>query len=166
MKAKTPRLSHGRLLELLSYDRETGDFTWRIDRNQIAKAGSVAGKTHHSGYIYIGIDGERILAHRLAWFFIHGEWPAGQVDHRDGIRANNAIKNLRDVTQSVNSQNQRCAKSDNSTGLLGVSSNKGKFVAQINIGGRNKHLGYFGDKRKAHEVYLAAKRAHHEGCSI
>lgn len=168
MKAKTPALSHARLKELLSYDPSTGDFVWLVDRNQNVRAGSVAGKTHHSGYRYISVDSERILAHRLAWFFVHGEWASDQIDHIDGAKDNNAIANLREVSQSVNAQNKKRARADNSTGMLGVSyrSDEGRYIAQINIAGKNKHLGRFANSQDAHEAYLAAKRQHHEGCTL
>lgn len=167
-KAKIPSVSRERVLELLSYDSETGKFAWRLDRNQNVRAGDVAGRTHRTGYVYIRVDGQLVLAHRLAWLVAHGSWADLQIDHVDGNRANNAIRNLRVVTQSVNSQNQRRARSDNSTGLLGVTyhRSKSKYAAQINIGGRNRHLGYFADKHEAHAAYLDAKRTHHEGCVL
>lgn len=43
---------------------------------------------------------------------------------------------------------------------------KGKFMAQIKAPGRRKFIGYFADKYAAHAAYLAAKREHHEGCTV
>lgn len=166
MKAKIPSVKHERLLEVLSYDCDTGEFRWLANKNQKVLAGQLAGTKHHSGYLYIRVDGEKILAHRLAWFYLNEEWAAGQIDHIDGNKLNNSAENLRETSQSVNSQNQKRARKDNSTGMLGVSSSKGKFAAQINIGGKNRHIGYFGTKEQAHEAYLKNKRIYHAGCTI
>lgn len=46
------------------------------------------------------------MAHRLAWLYVHGEWPQREIDHKDNVRHHNWIGNLRDVSHSVNMQNQ------------------------------------------------------------
>lgn len=104
--SKQQALKHGRLLELLSYDLQTGVFTARVGRSWRVRTGSVVGGTsHQSGYRLIRIDYESYLAHRLAWFYVHGEWPSGEVDHIDGDTDNNAIRNLRVVTHQQNRWN-------------------------------------------------------------
>src|SRR4051812_40825019 len=99
-----------RLKQVLVYSPESGLFTRR---------GRVAGTTYR-GRINIFIDYRGYLAHRLAWLYVHGRWPIGDIDHIDGNASNNAISNLREVSRSVNMQNQRRARSDSRTGLLGV----------------------------------------------
>lgn len=44
----------------------------------------------------------------------------------------------------------------NATGFKGVSRKSGKFVAQLNIGGKRKHLGLFETAELASQAYLAA----------
>ncbi|WP_230878255.1 HNH endonuclease signature motif containing protein [Burkholderia sp. 9779_493] len=117
----------------------------------------------------ITIDGIRMYAHRLAWFYVYGEWPSGDIDHIDGVRTNNAINNLRDVPRGVNMQNQRRARSNNRTsGLLGVTwhARRYRWCAQIQVDGKRKGIGYFDDAETAHQAYLDAKRKLHAGCSI
>ena len=156
-----------RLRELLHYCPETGIFTWLISTNRRIKIGSVAGTLNSRGYICININGKIYKSHRLAWLYVHGNWPANNIDHIDGSRSNNAISNLRDVNQSINQQNRRIAKINNkSTGLLGVTKRNNQFLAQIMINGKSKYLGLFDDANVAHEAYLAAKRIHHKGCTI
>lgn len=89
---KKPALTSERLREVLSYDEATGIFVWRESRGK-AKAGSRAGKMRDTGRC-IGIDGEYYQAARLAWFWIHGEWPERLLRFRDDNRDNVAISNL------------------------------------------------------------------------
>lgn len=163
-----PELTAARLRELLHYDPETGIFTWLVHR-QRHRAGNVAGSPHSAGYVEIGVDGESYLAHRLAWLYVHGAWPAGDVDHRNGVRRDNRIVNLRDVSKVVNLQNRQGAASNNRARLLGVSRSAAKrpsWFARILVDGRQKHLGSFGTPEAAHAAYLAAKRQLHEGCTL
>ena len=157
-----------RVRELLDYDEITGVFAWRVARPGTARVGVVAGASDGDGYWRIKVDGRRYRAHRLAWLWAHGTWPMGQIDHLDGNRLNNALANLRDVSHSVNAQNQREASRNNSSGLLGVSwaKNNGKWRAQIKAAGRVRVLGYFAVKEEAHARYVEAKREFHEGNTL
>lgn len=160
-------LTHMRLKELLDYDPETGMFTWKIsNRNSPIKIGSEAGTLDSGGYCQIKIDGTHYKAHRLAWLYVHNNWPKYQIDHINGIRADNRLANLRAATSSENSQNQRCANKDSKTGLLGIYPHGKKYVAQIRLNGKTHRLGIFQTPEEAHEVYLKAKRELHSHCTI
>jgi hypothetical protein len=166
--SKTWGLTADRLKEVVSYDPETGIFTWREGTPiNLALRGAVAGgpQTTH-GYWRIGVDGRRYPAHRLAWLYVTGNWPQYGIDHIDGNRLNNKFSNLRDATAKTNNQNQRKPRSDNTTGFLGVSAYKDKFFAYIKIGRKVKNLGVFRTAEEAHTAYVAAKREHHAGCTI
>ena len=106
----------------ISYNPKTGEFKWIKSRGTI-KAGSVTGATSPEGYIIIGFNGARLRAHRLAWFYTYGVFPSGVIDHIDNNKANNRIRNLRDVSHAENSQNRA-----NSAHWLGgyVSASKNK----------------------------------------
>lgn len=162
-------LTADRLRELLHYDPETGVFTWLVHR-QRHRAGDVAGSKHSMGYIEMGVCGASYLAHRLAWLYMTGSWPAGDVDHKNGQRSDNRFDNLRDVTKSVNLQNRQGATANNKSGLLGVSKSIakcGRWFARIQDStGKQKGLGSFGTPEEAHAAYLDAKRSMHEGCTI
>lgn len=155
-----------RLRELLDYDAETGVFTWRESRGG-SQSGGAAGFMNPKGYVRICISGKRYAAHRLAWLYVNGEWPSGEVDHLNGVRNDNRIANLRDATTSINQQNQRQARTNNrSSGLLGVTRKRSKWQAQIETNGRNVFLGCYSTKEDAHLAYLKAKRERHDGCTI
>lgn len=155
-----------RIKELLHYDEHTGAITRIVSVAGNAKAGRTAGYKASDGYIRIMVDGKNYMAHRLAWLYVNGSWPEEMIDHIDGVRSNNAISNLRNVDNSMNMQNLKAARKDNSTGVLGVEFLQNKYRAAIKIGGKKKHLGYFSTKELALGAYLSAKRKHHAGCTI
>lgn len=164
--AKT-NLSAERLRELLHYDPETGVFTWRVNRWRL-RAGDQAGFVTVRGRVLIRVDQYAHKAHRLAWFYVHGEWPEKGIDHIDGNPANNRIANLRLTNQSENLQNQRRPHKGNASGYLGVSwvKDRGKWEAKIKHDGRTVHLGRFAAPEDAYAAYLTAKRKYHKFCAI
>lgn len=153
-------LTADRLHEVLDYDQNTGVFVWKRKTGSRAVPGQVAGCDHSLGYRFVCVDGKRYKEHRLAWFYVHGQWPVGEVDHIDGSRNNNAIENLRDVSKSVNQQNLREAKSHSKSGLLGVTKRRsGGWCARITIG-------TYDTPEEAHAAYVEAKQRLHPGCTI
>jgi hypothetical protein len=160
-------LTFERLREVVSYDPETGLFTWIRASNRRVRVGSTAGSLSE-GYVEIGIDGHSYKAHRLAWLYVYGSWPVRDIDHLDGNRANNALANLRDVSRRTNIQNQRKAKPNNASGFLGVAPTVSgrRWTAQVHVGGKKHHLGCFDSPQEAHEAYVAGKRRLHEGCTL
>ena len=151
-------LTVDRLRDLVDYDPETGEFT----RGGKPMSTWLAGRY---GRIQIDIDGQLRYVARVAYAHHHGEWPSGQVDHINGDHADNRIANLRDLTNAQNAQNRRRARSDNSTGMLGVSFDSRKvdrpYRARIMVDGAMKSLGYHDTAEEAHDAYLAAKRELH-----
>lgn len=162
-------LTIDRLKESLNYCPDTGIFTRlaTVGRCDRWKAGSEVGHLTKHGYIQIWLDGKSYLAHRLAWFYVTGEWPKELLDHADGDRSNNRICNLRECDDALNMQNIRRAHSDNSTGLLGVKRlGSGRFWARIFVDKKEVSLGVFDTPEDAHEAYLTAKRENHQFCTI
>lgn len=160
--------SRARLRELLRYSKTTGDFHWRTPRSG-CRVGAAAGTTSKStGYRLIRIDGVQLRAHRLAWLYVKGKWPEGDIDHWNTIRDDNRFDNLRDVAPLLNQQNRRQALRRNRTGLLGVSRIKdtGRFKANIHHNGKDIYLGCFDEPEAAHASYVAAKRQLHAGCTL
>jgi hypothetical protein len=93
-----------KIQELLNYDPDTGEFTWKKSRGPMP-AGSTAGQ-RWVDYIRIGIDGQSYQAHRIAWLVLTGEDPGEMiVDHIDLDKQNNRADNLRLSTISQNGGN-------------------------------------------------------------
>jgi len=149
----------------LAYDPDSGLFIRKAPLKG-QKVGAVSGVLNKLGYIQVGVDRKIYFGHRLAWFYVHGRWPEGQIDHINGIRSDNRICNLRDADWSINNQNQIKPHKDNACGLLGVCRAKKRWRAAIKSNGKIKHLGTFDTPELAHEAYLAAKRQVHPGCTI
>ena len=148
-----------RLRAALSYDPDSGEFRCLTNRGTRAKIGCVAGYINGRGYRQIAIEGRMYLAHRLAWFWMTGEWPSTYIDHVDGDPANNRWANLREATNSQNLANSRRSRV-NKSGFKGVSlSRDGKWKVQIWADKTQHYLGLFDTKEEAHAAYSeAAKR--------
>lgn len=165
MTKRMNSLTRERLVELLEYKPETGEFVRRLSRGG-QKAGAIAGTLDSHGYVQIKIDKRLYLAHRLAWLYVNNEWPFDVVDHINGIPVDNRIKNLRAVSKQVNCQNRRRASADSRTGYLGVTQTKYGFVAAVWKDGKSISLGTHATPQIAHEIYRKAKRELHEGCTL
>jgi hypothetical protein len=163
-KASGAELTAARVREVLEYSPETGTFKWcqemcagRGSGRALVKAGDIAGGMRSNGYLAIAIDGRRYAAHRLAWLYVHGRWPAATIDHANGDPLDNRIVNLREATQQQNNCNSRKAK-HNSSGFKGVSFEKRRrvFEAYISVNNRKVTLGRFPTAEEAHRAYCAA----------
>ncbi len=139
------------LKSILRYEPITGDFFWLVDHKNSMRAGDSAGTLDKStGYLRIGIDGVQYRANRLAWLYMKGVWPLGHIDHEDRIRTNNIWTNLREVSPSGNSRNQKL-RSTNTSRVMGVQYYNPKhktskpWLAHICVAGKYKHIGYFAD---------------------
>jgi len=139
--------------ERLNYDRQTGIFTWRTNGGSRAREGSLAGSVNSSGYRVIRIGGCDFYAHRIAWFFEFGVM-VDLIDHIDGNPSNNAISNLREATKSKNGAN-RGKQANNTSGFKGVTKHYRKWVAQIQVNGRNLYIGLFETPEEASAAYTA-----------
>ena len=102
-----------RLREVLSYDPDTGLFTWKKRTGSRAVVGAIAGTANNGGYIQVSIDGVLYYAHRLAWLYMTGEWPEAEVDHARMRPGDNRWDQIREASRSQNEQNKR-RRSDNS----------------------------------------------------
>lgn len=150
------------LRKLLSYDADTGILTWLArpvemfkdggngaEHNAARWNGMYAGKPalqspHKDGYCHGHIFGKLFLAHRVIWAIVHGEWPTNHIDHISGVRNDNRIENMRDVTRQENGRNV-AKPTCNTSGVIGVYWHKatGKWTAAICVNRKLKHIGLF-----------------------
>lgn len=133
----------------LEYNAETGVFVWKARGNPNwdgRYAGTVAGRCNSDDYVNICLDKRMYKAHRIAWLFVHGYWPSKQIDHINGVRSDNRIANLREVSNAENARNQR-RRSDNKSGVTGVVwvPRLRKWAAQIATSRSCTNLGFYAD---------------------
>lgn len=141
------------LLQLLSYEPETGELFWKpratgtFPSERSAKRWNTiyAGQeaftgVHVTGYREGRIHSERYKAHRVIWKMVFGEDPS-EIDHVNGDRADNRLANLREVDRTGNARN-RAIHTSNTSGVIGVMWHKatGKWLAKIGVGYSSRHL--------------------------
>jgi len=151
-------LTQAKLKTLLHYNPQTGVWTRLRCSARSDLVGKPAGGICGDGYFYIRVDGGRYKAHRLAFLYMTGEWPAGEVDHRNLSRIDCKWKNLRPATRRMNMANT-CVRSDNVAGIKGVTAFKGRFQARIVLAdGTREFIGSFENADSAGHAYQARAR--------
>ena len=152
-------VTQAELKELLNYDPDTGVFKWRVSPRMGISVGTNAGCLSSWGYLIIRIKGKPYRAHRLAWLYVYGEWPEGELDHINHDRIHNRIENLRIVSRFENSRNQKM-RTNNTSGVTGVYWNKvyQKWYAYIQLRGKLKYLGRSTDKQVTIEARKTAEK--------
>ena len=103
----------------------------------------------------------------MIWAHFYGEWPTDEIDHINGNRNDNRIKNLRQVSRQENSRNM-AAPSSNTSGVVGVCfcNTRMMWMSYINLMGKMRHLGFFNSfndavaKRKAAERQFGFHKNH------
>lgn len=95
------------------------------------RGGLEAGSLAKNGYVSININGTMYLAHRLAWFHYYGEWPADQLDHKNRVRSDNRIGNLRPANNRSNHENRTNNKSGHAGVIWDKARQKWKAYARV-----------------------------------
>lgn len=156
----------------LDYNPVTGELFWKeklgTDRWTRAWNTMWVGKAALTaddgrGYCYGHVDGEKITAHKAAWAIYYGSFPTKGLDHEDGNRKHNAIKNLSDVGHKGNNKNKAAQKNKSGlpAGVVHVKSRKIlPYSARISIKGKQTNIGNFANPADAHQAYLNAALQH------
>jgi len=154
---KESGLTVERIRNVLDYNPETGALKWRIALSRRTSVGSEAGVKGTNGRRYVQVLGEKLLAHRLIWFYVHGVWPTANISPKNGDYDDLRLENLREQSLSETSFKGFRATS-NKSGIKGVSwsSNKNRWLAVITRDYRRYHIGYFITKEEAAAAYEAA----------
>ena len=117
------------LLSTYRYDEETGKVInrkWNREYSGVIK---------NNGYIYVKVffQGDRfeIRKHRLVFFLVNSRFPK-EIDHINGVKTDNRIENLREVSHSENEVNKlRRWKKNPDSGLPGIVKEKRAFTTKF-----------------------------------
>jgi hypothetical protein len=148
------------LRAVLSYHPAGGVFTWLVKPSRRVRAGAVAGCIYR-GYRRIKVGSRLYPAHRLAWLWMTGAWPAAEIDHINMDRDDNRWCNLREASHSQNQANS-CLPTNSRSGFKGVSwhNRDHKWASRIQVNGKRKNLGYFDTPERAFIEYMMAAWRH------
>jgi hypothetical protein len=153
-------ISHEEVQFWFDYQPDTGWLIWRTSPKHDVKVGDRAGCDRGDGRWVVKVRQKMYLTSRLAWFWMTGEWPSGEVDHKDRNRSNDVWTNLRDVPKSVNNQN-KAVQHRNTSGVVGVDWNKqkGKWRARLSLKRKIVYLGWFDTFEEAVQARKAGEKA-------
>lgn len=158
-------LTVARLKELFHYHPRKGQFVRakRVGNSSRQQVGFAPTGTGAQGYPMVTIDGRKYSCHRLAWLYVHGTWPVGEIDHINGDRTDYRIANIRDVSHAENIQNVRKARTDSKSGLLGASwcEQTKSWVMAITTNGVRRRVTGFLTAEAAHQAYRTEKKKLH-----
>jgi HNH endonuclease len=151
-KKTSTSLTSEELKKWVLYDPKTGRFT-RLKDTARCREGSLTGGLSSDGHWRTRINWIRYLEHRLAWLYVHGEWPKTDLDHINRNKLDNRIENLREATKTQNGANMKISK-HNTSGHKGVYRCRSKtspWCARIS----HDYIGVFKTKEEAAVAYLA-----------
>lgn len=167
-------MSYELLKKCYDYDPKTGLLIWRWREDRLIqwncqRAWKRAGSLNRDGYRYVFFEGRNYKEHRLIWWWMTGDLPVHDIDHKNRIKDDNKWENLRLATSEgltddeANGQN-RLKNTNNKTGYTGVVFHKRdkRYQAQIKIKGKTEFLGNYDTAKDAHQAYIEAKRKYHE----
>jgi hypothetical protein len=148
--------------KLFYYDAENGMLLWRNGNGRNVKAWQQAKSVNGQGYYIVKINRSNYRVHRLIWLYVYGHFPAEDIDHKNRIRNDNRLCNLRAVNRTDNCQNISLPK-HNKSGHIGVSWDKSqkKWSVFVKVNKKNKWLGYYKNLDDAVQVRKAGEKQYY-----
>lgn len=144
--------------ELLDYNPDTGVVTWKVKHSAMGKIGKIIGENKTGNYRVVCLYGKQYKLHRIIWLIVYGKWPTQFIDHINGIKGDNRLINLREVTRTENQLNRPYHRKG---GLPFTSYHKKykKWAAVLPSVISKKHkisryLGYFDTQEEAYDTVI------------
>jgi hypothetical protein len=150
-------VSYVRVRELFDY--KDGRLYNKIYRGSVAEKNKPVGNFRADGYLQLCIDYKMYRVNKIVWLWHYGYLPENVIDHINGIKDDNRIENLREVSKQCNAVNFD-KPINNTSGIRGVSFSPrdGVWFAQIKINQKRYFLGQSKCKLEAACLRLAAEQ--------
>lgn len=166
-------LTKQRLDAILAIDPQTGAMRWKVQRKRTVRIdspnGCPVGCRQASGRLVVTVDGRTYPAARLVWLHVHGEFPPGNLRHKNTDPSDIRIENLELVKTAPKTTPPPPKAARNQTPKLwdegantyrvrGVSYEpaKSSWVARVTLKGKRTFLGRFQTKDEAEAAVLRA----------
>lgn len=157
------------LKEYFDYNPSIGKLINKKKRPR-CEVGTISVYTHkHDGYARISFKGKTYSEHILIWIWMFNEVP-DNIDHINGIRDDNRLCNLRNVSHKINMQNQRLGTRHKSySNVPGVFYDKRKDKYRIRLmspDGVYKSFGLYNDVKEAEKRCIELRRIYYPGNTL
>ena len=142
---KTFRINNGKLERI---DLRRTDGKWKVIENK---------SNDGNGYCRVGFNGRVVLYHVIVWILSTGkDIPQGmEIDHINGNKIDNRIKNLRLVSRRQNTQNKQMHRDGRLAGISLCKETK-KYIVILWVNIKYINIGRFKTEQQAHEAYTIA----------
>lgn len=138
-----------------------GVLFWKEIQSRRLKVGCVAGYLNNKTYWKTSFRKKTYFNHRIIFLMHHGYLPK-TIDHVNGIKTDNRIENLREVTTSQNQHNRKI-NSNSKTGIKNVfwCSQSGKWSVVLTVNKEHHCIGYFDNLEIAKIAAVEARNKYH-----
>ena len=142
---KTFRIRDGNLERI---DLRRTDGKWTVVTNR---------KNTNDGYCRVSLNGEIVMYHSIIWILSTDEDipESMEIDHINGNKLDNRIKNLRVVSHRINTQNKKVHRDGQLAGS-GFDKRDKRYRPKIQINSKDIYLGCFNTEQEAHRAYMIA----------
>lgn len=141
------------VLRDFEYNPLTGILTRKTGRD-----GPTNGTLHDNGYLRLRWKDKLYYVSHIIWVYCYGDWPKQTIDHINGIKTDNRLDNLRDVSLAENIRNRAVSRSPERNIHLTKDRKIPKYHVQFTKNKKTIHVGSFDTKEEAYRARDLAEK--------